>query len=133
MSSWRLSLGGGAAVAGLAMGWALCGGLASAAAAKQPDFGPHVLVFSPAMPAAEMQAQIDKVYAIEEHAEFGASATRFLFAGRVPRGCAGGVLYGGDRAGRDAGQRTHSGQRACGCEFAAQQCDVHVLERDRRH
>ncbi len=44
-----------------------------------PDFGPNVLIFNPSMPAAEIQAQIDKVYAIEEHSEFGTGRYALLF------------------------------------------------------
>jgi hypothetical protein len=61
------------------------GALASTAlpalAAKDatPDFGPNVLVFKPSMPAATMQEQIDKVYAIQQHNEFGAQRNAFLF------------------------------------------------------
>ncbi|HZP07237.1 MAG TPA: coagulation factor 5/8 type domain-containing protein [Terracidiphilus sp.] len=50
-----------------------------AAPAPRPDLGPHILIFDPSMPAAEMQAQIDKVYAVEEHAEFGAERYALLF------------------------------------------------------
>jgi hypothetical protein len=45
----------------------------------RPDFGPNVLIFSPSMPSAEIQAQIDKVYAIEQHSEFGAARYALLF------------------------------------------------------
>ncbi len=41
--------------------------------------GPNVFVYSPSTPTAEMQAQIDKVYAEQEHAEFGSSRYAFLF------------------------------------------------------
>jgi hypothetical protein len=61
----------------LPVGIALCA--AQAGAAPKPDFGPHVLVFDPSMPAAEIQAQIDKVYAIEEKAEFGSERYALLF------------------------------------------------------
>lgn len=44
-----------------------------------PDFGSNVFVFDPAMPSAQIQQQIDKVYAIEQHAEFGAERYAFLF------------------------------------------------------
>src|ERR1700758_3321615 len=46
---------------------------------KAPDFGSNVAVFSPAMPAAEIQAQIDKVYAVQQHNEFGKERNAFLF------------------------------------------------------
>ena len=47
--------------------------------AARPDLGPHVLVFDPSMPAAEIQEQIDKVYAIEQYAEFGEERYALLF------------------------------------------------------
>jgi hypothetical protein len=47
--------------------------------ASTPDFGADVLVFSPAMPAAEMQQQIDKVYAVQQHSEFGPARNAILF------------------------------------------------------
>ncbi len=43
------------------------------------DFGPNVMVFSPKMPAAEIQAQIDKVYAVQQHNEFGTERNALLF------------------------------------------------------
>jgi hypothetical protein len=52
---------------------------AKAAAVAKPDFGPNVLIFSPSMPMAEIQAQIDKVYAAEQHSEFGAERYAFFF------------------------------------------------------
>src|SRR5579864_5246764 len=47
--------------------------------APTPDFGPNVLVFNPAMPAAKIQEQIDKVYAVQQHSEFGSQRNAFLF------------------------------------------------------
>ena len=44
-----------------------------------PDFGPNVLLFDPSMPSAEIQAQIDKVYAIQQHSEFGTARYALLF------------------------------------------------------
>jgi hypothetical protein len=44
-----------------------------------PDFGPNVLVFAPSIPSANIQAQIDKVYAIQQHSEFGAARYALLF------------------------------------------------------
>jgi hypothetical protein len=46
---------------------------------NSPAFGPNVAVFSPSMPAAEVQAQIDKVYAAQQHNEFGVQRNAFLF------------------------------------------------------
>jgi hypothetical protein len=54
-------------------------GLCPHAAGQTPDFGPNVLVFNPSMPSADMQRQIDKVYAIEQHNEFGPERYAFLF------------------------------------------------------
>jgi hypothetical protein len=45
----------------------------------QPDLGPNVLVFNPSMPAAQIQEQIDKVYAIQQHSEFGSARYALLF------------------------------------------------------
>src|SRR5205823_1633457 len=45
----------------------------------RPDFGSNVLVFEPSMPAPEIQAQIDKVYAIQQHSEFGSARYALLF------------------------------------------------------
>jgi hypothetical protein len=53
--------------------------LISPAFAQTPDFGPNVAVFSPSTPAATMQAEIDRVYAIQQHNEFGAQRNAFLF------------------------------------------------------
>ena len=52
---------------------------AVAAPAATPDFGPNVFVFNPLMPVAEVQRQIDKVYAIQEHSEFGPARYALLF------------------------------------------------------
>lgn len=59
--------------------WVLaCAGAVSAGAAP-PDFGANVLVFRPSMPAAEIQKQIDRVYAIEQHSEFGPARYALVF------------------------------------------------------
>jgi hypothetical protein len=50
-----------------------------AVAATQPDFGPNVLIYNPSMPYAVMQAQIDKVYATQQHNEFGPERNAILF------------------------------------------------------
>ena len=50
-----------------------------AAKIKIPDFGPNVLVFAPSLPSAEIQAQIDKVYTLEQHSEFGSDRYALLF------------------------------------------------------
>ena len=66
----------------------MCFAVASAAAvtaaggpkpSAKPDFGPNVLVFDPGMPQAAMQAQIDKIYAVEQHSEFGPARYALLF------------------------------------------------------
>jgi hypothetical protein len=44
-----------------------------------PDFGPNVLLFNPGMPSAEIQQQIDKVYSIQQHSEFGTARYALLF------------------------------------------------------
>lgn len=44
-----------------------------------PDLGPNVLIFNPTQPRAEMQAAIDRVYAAEQHAEFGTERYTLLF------------------------------------------------------
>ncbi len=44
-----------------------------------PDFGSSVLMLSPSMPAAEMQAKIDKIYAVQEHNEFGSERNAIVF------------------------------------------------------
>ncbi|HEY3439209.1 MAG TPA: coagulation factor 5/8 type domain-containing protein [Paludibaculum sp.] len=53
---------------------------AAGAGPQKPDFGPNVLMFDAAMPAAEMQARINKVYAIQEKNQFGAERHALLFA-----------------------------------------------------
>jgi len=44
-----------------------------------PDFGPNVQVFSPSMPPKDIQAQIDKVYAVQQRNEFGPERNALLF------------------------------------------------------
>ena len=44
-----------------------------------PDLGPNVLLFDPSMSSADIQAQIDKVYAIQQHSEFGSARFALLF------------------------------------------------------
>ena len=50
-----------------------------ATTAKKPDLGPNALVFEPSMPSAAIQEQIDKVYAIQQHSEFGTARYTLLF------------------------------------------------------
>ena len=47
--------------------------------ATPPDFGPNVLIFDSAMPPAEMQRRIDKIYAVERRNEFGQERYALLF------------------------------------------------------
>jgi hypothetical protein len=51
--------------------------LALSASAQTPDFGPNVRIFSPATP--NTQAEIDRIYAIEQHNEFGPERFALLF------------------------------------------------------
>ena len=44
-----------------------------------PDLGPNVLIFDPSMSSADIQMQIDKVYAIQQHSEFGPARYALLF------------------------------------------------------
>src|ERR1700677_316209 len=75
---------GGTRTAVLTLG---CVAISQAAwgAAKQtrseaaPDFGPNVMVFSPSMSRASIQQQIDKVYALQQHNEFGPERNALLF------------------------------------------------------
>src|SRR5215472_894724 len=64
-------------------------GTGAAKSAGHPDFGPNVqvfgplgpnvLIFGPSTPSADIQAQIDEVYAIEQHSEFGSARYALLF------------------------------------------------------
>src|SRR5450631_2372635 len=45
----------------------------------KPDLGPNVLVFDPSMSPEEIQTQIDKVYGIQQHNEFGTARFALLF------------------------------------------------------
>ena len=94
-----------------------------------PEFGPNVLVFNPSMPAAAIQQQIDKVYAMQQHSEFGVSAAMrcsFLpgeYHVDVPVGFYTQVL--GLGATPDAVHIT--GNVHSDASLAAQQCDLHLL------
>jgi hypothetical protein len=73
----------------LVMGCTLMPGMAAGVAHAQmagasartllQQMGPNVLVFTPQMKAAEMQARIDKVYAEQQHSEFGPARYALLF------------------------------------------------------
>ncbi len=52
---------------------------AMAASGTTPDFGPNVLIFNPSMPAATIQKQIDQVYAVQQHNEFGPQRNVLMF------------------------------------------------------
>jgi hypothetical protein len=52
---------------------------AGAIAANKPDFGPNVFVFDPSLPAATMQAQINKVWDEQGNSQFGAARYALLF------------------------------------------------------
>jgi hypothetical protein len=71
--------------AGIAMGFLAAAAIVygadrpAAKPAPHPDLGPNALVFDPSMPMAEIQAQIDKVYAVERHSEFGPDRYVLLF------------------------------------------------------
>ncbi|MGH9517996.1 MAG: coagulation factor 5/8 type domain-containing protein, partial [Terriglobales bacterium] len=51
----------------------------AALAAAPANLGPNVLVFRPSMPAAQIQKQIDRVYALQQHSEFGPARYALLF------------------------------------------------------
>jgi hypothetical protein len=57
----------------------LAGVAPTAFAAAKPDFGPNVLIFNPSMPSAAIQEQIDKVYAVQQHSEFGPARNAIFF------------------------------------------------------
>jgi hypothetical protein len=44
-----------------------------------PDLGPNVLIFTPAASPATMQQQIDAIYAVQQHNEFGSERNAILF------------------------------------------------------
>jgi hypothetical protein len=47
--------------------------------AKHPELGSNVLIFDPSMPATAIQAQIDRIYAVQQHSEFGSGRYALLF------------------------------------------------------
>ncbi|MFZ0734288.1 MAG: coagulation factor 5/8 type domain-containing protein [Candidatus Sulfotelmatobacter sp.] len=72
------------AITVLLLAWIAVTGCAPAAVAQKnatikPDLGPNVLVFDPTMPQADMQQQIDKIYAVERRNEFGLERYAILF------------------------------------------------------
>ncbi len=60
-------------------GAAVCGAQSSPKQPPIPDLGPNVLVFSPDLAPAAMQQQIDKIYAVQQHNEFGTERNAVLF------------------------------------------------------
>ena len=52
---------------------------AFAAKSAKPVFGPNVVIFDPSMPLQAIQKQIDAVYAIQQHNEFGPQRNALLF------------------------------------------------------
>jgi hypothetical protein len=52
---------------------------ALAANNAKPEFGPNVMIFDPSMSPQAIQKQIDAVYAIQEHNEFGPQRDALLF------------------------------------------------------
>ncbi len=63
----------------LALAFATSANAAPASTPKPPDLGPNIKIFSPSTPAAEIQKQIDAVYAAQQHSEFGSQRNAFLF------------------------------------------------------
>jgi len=55
------------------------GAAATSKPGHKPDFGPNVLILNPAIAQAEMQKQIDKIYAVERRSEFGPERYALLF------------------------------------------------------
>ncbi len=53
--------------------------LPALAAPSQPDLGPNVKVFDPSMPVAEIQAQVDAIYALQVNDEMGSNRYALLF------------------------------------------------------
>ena len=65
---------------GLMAGLALSSDAARAASKETaPEFGQNVMVFNPSMAAAAIQEQIDKVYKVQQHNEFGPERNALLF------------------------------------------------------
>jgi hypothetical protein len=56
-----------------------CASQAKSVDARTPDFGDKVLIFNPSMPAGDIQAQIDKVYSIQQNSEFGPDRYALFF------------------------------------------------------
>jgi hypothetical protein len=54
-------------------------GVRAEAQNEKPNFGPNVMVFDPSMPTAQIQQEINRVYAIQEKSEFGSARYALLF------------------------------------------------------
>jgi hypothetical protein len=66
------------------LAWIVLTGFTPAAVAQKngtmkPDLGPNAMIFDPTMPQADMQRQIDKIYALERRNEFGPERYAVLF------------------------------------------------------
>ncbi len=99
--------------------------------AAQPDLRTERAASSiPPCPRLTIQAQIDKVYAIQQHSEFGTAALRTaVSARRISRRHSGRLLHAGDRPRRHSRCRAHHRQRAFRRQPPAQQCHLHLLAR----
>ena len=76
----RIRMKAGLLAAGLWVGLGTAGFAAEAGMAQAiPQMGPHVLIFTPQMKAAAVQAEIDRVYAEQEHSEFGSGRVALVF------------------------------------------------------
>ena len=79
------------------------------------------------MPPQAIQKQIDTVYAIQEHNEFGRQRNALLFLpGKLSRWTCPWASIRGDGAGRVARCDEDRGQRARGRQSCAQQCDIQL-------
>lgn len=47
--------------------------------AQAPDLGPNVSIFSPSTPPETIQREVDRIYALQQHNEFGPERHAFLF------------------------------------------------------
>jgi hypothetical protein len=72
--AWRCDVAGLSLILGL-----IAYAAGTLMAADKPVFGPNVLIFSPSMPAAAIQEQIDKVYSIQQKSQFGSERYALLF------------------------------------------------------
>src|SRR2546430_36718 len=52
---------------------------ASVSASDTPDFGPNVHIFDPSMPASQIQAAVDAIYAQQVDNEMGSQRVALLF------------------------------------------------------